>query len=138
MPVDALPVEHLFTLRVATAPPVLVVGGPQGTRAIVDAGGGGTFEGPRLRGVAKGPGGDWVTARADGSAKLDVRLLLETDDGHAVLMTYQGILAPGGGIRTAPLFEAGDGPYAWLNQVQAVGVGEVVDGGVTYEVYALR
>jgi len=45
-------------------------------------------------------------AQPDGSALLDVRLLLETDDGAVILMQYKGILTEGGArLRTAPLFE---------------------------------
>jgi hypothetical protein len=103
---------------------------------------GGTFEGPRLRGTVVTPGGDWVTVRANGTVQLDVRLLLVTDDGASLLVQYKGIGTPGGdgttSIRTAPLFETGDERYAWLNDVQAVGIGTSVKGSVTYEVYALR
>ena len=96
----------------------------------------GTFEGPKMKGTVKGPGGDWVTSRPDGSALLDVRLLLETDDGAVILMQYKGILTEGGArLRTAPLFETGDERYAWLNTAQAVGLGAVGDGNVTYDVY---
>ena len=65
-----------------------------------------------------------------------MRLLLETDDGAVILMQYKGILTEGGArLRTAPLFETGDERYAWLNTAQAVGLGAVGDGNVTYDVY---
>ncbi len=71
--------------------------------------------------------------------QLDVRILLETDDGAVILMQYKGIGVDGGeNIRTAPLFETGDERYAWLNSVQAVAHGSVGDGTVTYNVFALR
>jgi hypothetical protein len=137
----SLPVEHLFTLTANTAGATLVQGGPAGTRVIVGVTGG-TFEGPRLRGTIEPPGGDWVTQRADRSIRLDVRITLKTDDGAAILMTYSGIGLPkqGGGLdlRTAPQFETGDERYAWLNNVQAVGIGAPGQGSVTYEVYALK
>jgi hypothetical protein len=105
---------------------------------VVDASGG-TFEGPKLKGTVKAPGGDWVTVRPDGVLQLDVRVLLETDDGAIILMQYKGIGVDGGSnIRTAPLFETGDERYAWLNSVQAVAHGSTGDGDVTYQVYALR
>lgn len=133
----SLPVEHLFTITADVSPAGLIAGGPQGTRYVVDAPTG-SFEGARLRGVVKSPGGDWVTMRADGSGQLDVRLLLETDDGVAILMQYKGIVTDGATkIRTAPLFEVGDERYAWLNNVQAVGIGSSGGGKVTYEVYQL-
>ena len=136
-----LPVEHLFTLTAHTQPGGTIAGGPHGTRRVT-AITGGTFVGPKLRGtIAEHPGGDWLLVRADGSLRLDVRLLLQTDDGAAILMTYSGIGVPtadGFTLRSAPQFETGDARYGWLNQVQAVGIGTPARGTVTYEVYALR
>ena len=136
----SLPAEHLFTLTATLGGTSLTDGGPQGGRAIV-AVPGGTFEGPRLRGtLAENSGGDWVTLRADGTFKLDVRITLVTDDGATILMAYQGIgkrTENGNVLRTAPLFETGDERYRWLNGVQAVGLGSSGGGKVTYEVYAL-
>lgn len=111
-------------------------GGPAGRRLIA-AVTGGTFEGPKLKGtVAPLTGGDWVTIREDTSFRLDVRLVLLTDDGATVYMCYGGI-ARDGQARTAPYFETGDERHAWLNDVQAVGIGEIRPTGPKYEVYAL-
>lgn len=135
MPESTLPVEHLFTLTAATTEPVVIKDGPQGTRTIV-AVSGGTFEGEKLNGkIAASPGGDWLTMRADGTFKLDVRLTLLTDDGAAILMSYTGFGTRENGIRSAPSFETGDERYAWLNAVQGVGVGTPGRGTVTYDVY---
>ncbi len=136
---ETLPVEKLFTITADTTPPTFVNGGPQGSRMIV-AVTGGTFEGPKLKGTIHGAGGDWLTMRADGSAKLDVRIILKTEDGAEILMTYNGVGVMADGafkIRTAPLFETGDERYAWLNQIQAVAHGAPGNGNVTYDVYAL-
>jgi hypothetical protein len=141
MPETSLPVEHLFTVTATVAPPFVVQGGPHGDRTVVGVTGG-TFEGPKLRGtVAPNAGGDYVTARADGSFKLDVRLILQTDDGASILMTYNGVGVRGDdgvALRTAPLFETGDERYTWLNRLQAVATGTPARGSVTYEVYALK
>lgn len=131
----SLPVERLFTLTATLNAPTMIQDGPQGTRVIVDVTGG-TFVGPKLKGTVAASGADWVTRRADGSAKLDVRITLLTEDGAAIFMTYNGI-SNQGAIRTAPLFETGAEQYAWLNRVQAVGVGKSSGGTVTYEVYQL-
>lgn len=140
MPESSLPVEHLFTLTAALGGTSVITGGPQGGRAIV-AVPSGTFDGPKLKGtLAENSGGDWVTLRPDGTFKLDVRITLVTDDGATILMAYQGIgkrSENGNVLRTAPLFETGDERYAWLNQVQAVGIGSSGDGKVIYDVYAL-
>lgn len=134
-------VEHLLTFTATTTGrPLVVAGGPQGTRGILEVTGG-SFEGPRLRGTISPPGGDWFTVRANGVLKLDVRLVLITEDDANILLTYSGIAVPtdrGMDIRIAPLFEAPEGPYAWLNDLQCVGFGHLVEGGVTYEVYELR
>ena len=85
MPETSLPVEHLFTFTATTAASGLIPNGPNGTRVVVNAFPG-SFEGPKLRGTVKAPGGDWVIARPDGSLGLDVRVLLETDDGAMIFM----------------------------------------------------
>ena len=133
--------EHLFTLTATLRerPPALL-NAPQGSRVIVTVTGG-HFEGPKLRGTVDNSGGDWVSLRTDGSIKLDVRILLHTDDGAAIFMRYEGI-----GVRidgelkvvTAPLFETGDQRYAWLNNVQAIARGVSANNQVTYEVFAVQ
>ena len=137
-----LDAEHLFTLtaHVGEAPNAFIRGGPAGHRFIA-AVTGGTFEGARIKGTIVPPGGDWVHRRANKTMHLDVRLLLVTDDNESVLMTYQGIGKPNAdgtaAIRTAPTFETGAEKYAWLNDVQAVGIGSTNAEGVTYEIYGL-
>ncbi len=138
MTTKSIEVDYLFTLRAATGEPHPVGKGPKGTRVIV-AVTGGSFEGPRLRGSVETPGGDWVTIAGGGVVRLDVRLLMKTDDGAEILVTYSGTghTQPDGSleIRTAPTFETGDERYTWLNGIQAVGIGHTVAGGVEYDVY---
>lgn len=140
MPKKSLEVEYLFTLRAMTGKPHPVGAGPKGNRLVVPVTTG-SFEGPRIRGTVETPGGDWVTIGAGGVVRLDVRLLLKTDDGADILITYSGTghSQPDGSlqIRTAPTFETGDERYAWLNDLQAVGVGHTVPGGVEYDIYRL-
>ena len=143
MPLDALPVEFLFRMDASVVEMTRVSPGPHGDRLILGVGEG-RFEGPKLSGrVVPGPGSEWATVRADGSFRVDVRLVLETDDGARILMLYGGVglPTPEGGmtIRTAPVFETGDERYAWLHEVQAVGLGEAPSGrGVAYDVYRVR
>ena len=78
-----------------------------------------------------------VQVRLD-RAQLDVRALVTTDDGAAIHMHYLGVMAPGEAgprIITAPLFEAGDERYTWLNGVQAIAVGAPGANTVDYDVY---
>jgi hypothetical protein len=132
--------DYLGRLRAETGTRTVVENGPQGTRTIVQVVGG-RFEGPRLKASVQTPAGDWITNRADGSYRLDVRLTLKTDDGAQILVTYNGIgqaTDAGASLRIAPLFETGDSRYVWLTRLQAVGVGERVGTTVTYDIYALR
>ena len=70
---------------------------------------GGTFNGPHLKGTIIRPSGDWVVQRPDGSLVLDVRLLLQTDAGQKIYMSWRGIAytPPGGTLwaRIMPMFE---------------------------------
>ena len=117
----------------------MMPGAPQGTRMLVGVKGG-KFEGPKLNGTVIAPGGDWVTQRADGSIKLDVRATLKTHDDAMILVTYNGIGVVVDGelkARCAPIFETGDERYAWLNNIQAVGLGGLDGTDVVYDVYEL-
>lgn len=133
--------EHLFSLTATLREkPAVLMNAPQGSRVIVPVTGG-HFEGARLRGTVDNSGGDWVTLRADGSIKLDVRALLHTDDGADIFIRYEGVgVRVDGTLRivTAPLFETGDERYAWLNNVQAVARGVSTGDKVTYEVFAVQ
>lgn len=139
MAADSLPVEHLFTLTITAdlGASYQIRTGPAGRRIVAGITGG-TFEGPKLKGtVAASTGADWVTVRPDKSLRIDVRLILVTDDDVPIYMYYGGLLIDGQ-ARTAPYFEVADDRYSWLNNVQAVGVGTVGPDGPTYEIYALR
>ena len=133
--------EYLGTLRADLGTRTVIDKGPQGTRTIVQVLGG-RFEGPRLKATIETPAGDWITNRADGSYRLDVRLTLRSDDGAVILVTYNGIghaTAAGATLRTAPLFETGDPRYTWLTGLQAIGLGERVGtSAVKYDIYALK
>lgn len=136
----SLAVEFLFRMEATLAPPSVVPNGPSGTRVIVPITGG-TVKGPRINGTVDALGADWLTMRADGTAQLDVRALIRTDDGAVIHTTYKGIMAPTEDgerrITTAPLFEAGDEKYTWLNAIQAIAIGAPGQGVVQYDVYRI-
>lgn len=139
---STLAVDLLFTITANTGDPAPVVIPRAGGNLTVITVMSGTFEGPALRGrVLPVAGGDWISVRDDGSMRLDVRIVLETDDGALIYMTYGGVgLADADGslsLRTAPLFETADERYTWLNRLQAVATGTVGPGTVTYRVYRL-
>ena len=133
-------IELLLVLTVQTVLVRVVTGAPLGDRTVFDIEGG-SFTGPRLSGRIPATGGDWLTRTATGS-RLDVRLLLETHDGATILFQYTGraCLAADGQprIEVTGTFEAPQGPYAWLNDVQAFGQGVRIPEGVRYYFYRFR
>ena len=124
-----------------------------GDRRVVGVSGG-SFEGPKLKGRVLPGGSDWIVVRRDGVLIQDVRLVLQTDDDHNILMSYRGMRhGPEDVIRrvdsgedpdpseyyfrTTPIFEAPDGEYDWLNKLIAFAIGRRRTTGVTYAIYAL-
>ena len=146
--------RHLFTM-VMKLPPTLELGPtPAGTRRVFTVSGG-QFIGERLRGVVlPQASSDLLLVRQDGSSQQDVRLILRTDDGALILMTYRGVrhapaevnarIARGEPVspseyylRTAPFFETASPQYAWLNRIISVCVGARQPDGVSYEVFEI-
>jgi hypothetical protein len=118
-----------------------VSAGPKGANRVVVPITGGSFEGPRLKGTVVGPAGDWILLRPDGSSVLDIRVLLQTDDGEKIYVTCRGIAyaLPDGALfaRILPVFETTAPKYAWLNSVVAVGVYRPTPGKVAYRIYRI-
>jgi Protein of unknown function (DUF3237) len=115
--------------------------------------GGGTFEGPRLRGIIL-PGGsaDWQLLRSDGVLEMDLRFTLQTDDGALISMRSFGmrhgpseiIAAIGRGetvdpssyyFRTMPRFETAHPAYSFLNRIIAVASGDRRPEGPIYTIH---
>jgi hypothetical protein len=136
---EKLQSELLMDLILDTQPPNNI-GSPGVNRVIVPVSGG-TFNGPKLKGTVVGPGGDWIVRRPDGSSILDVRIILQTEDGQKIYMTYRGIsYTPQGGAqywRIVPVFETGAEKYVWLNNIVAVGVHRTLPGKVAYRIYQI-
>lgn len=135
----------LCTATLKLAEPLMLPDGPAGTRVIVEVEELVT-EGERLRARQKGrAAADWLTVNAALLGTIDVRALLETDDGALIYTWYQGRLDLSQGTGSspaysAPLYETGDERYAWLNRIQAVAKGTVSEGGrvLTYEIAEVR
>jgi hypothetical protein len=81
----SLRTRPLFLLR-EQVPPLLVVGQTPNAFRRVGVVQGGSFEGERLSGEVVS-GNDWQSVRADSCIKLDVRLVLRTNDGALIVMT---------------------------------------------------
>ena len=149
----ALGAHPLFAFTLEVAKPQ-VVGRTPGVDRRVGEILGGRFEGERLKGRILSGGNDWQAVRSDGTWALDVRVVLETDDGHLIGMTYRGLrhgprdvidaiargeqVSPGSYyFRIAAFFETASDKYAWLNGIVAVGTGHRLPAGPIYQVFEI-
>jgi hypothetical protein len=142
--------KPLFVLR-ETVPPLYVVGPTPNAFRRIGVVTGGRFDGERLSGEVVS-GNDWQDVRRDNCTKLDVRLLLKTDDGALIVMTYQCLRAGAATIlekldrgepvdpasyyfRFIALFETSAPSYDWINRIVAIGVGDRRADGPIYGIF---
>jgi Protein of unknown function (DUF3237) len=128
----------LARVSVAAGDAYQVKGGPFGNRIVASISEG-RWEGDRLSGNIVGAGGDWAMPGPGDAMLLDVRQVIQTDDGAIVYVTYHGRCDLSRGTYTvAPTFETSDERYAWLNKVQAVGKGRFENGRLNYVMFEVR
>jgi Protein of unknown function (DUF3237) len=145
--------KPLIIFQIEVKPPSIVGATPGHDRRIGEIAGG-RFEGERLRGRILSGGSDWQSLRADGATTLNVRLVMQADDGDLIAMTYLGVrhgpkevldrIARGENVnpseyymRATPYFETASPKYGWLNRVVSVAYGHRVAGGAIYQVFEI-
>ena len=132
--------EFIFEAIVTLDPPREVGNTKYGTRRIIGINGG-SFEGPKMKGVVLPGGADWQTVRKDGTADLVATYSLQTDDGVIIFIENKGIrtakpevlarLAKGEDVppseyymRTSASFEVEqNSKYHWLNKSVVISTG---------------
>ena len=150
-----LQTEFLFRMVLHAGSPQMTASAPGNELRVVPVTGG-SFEGPGLKGnLVPGTTADWLRVEPDGTSRMDVRLVMRTDQGQHFFMNYSGVrhgppevlAALGRGevvdpasyyFRISVKFETGDADLLWLNRVVAVGVGQRPPAGPTYDVYVIR
>jgi hypothetical protein len=149
-PLSSVRTRHLFTMKLEVSAVVPVGQTPNGLRRVGIVSGG-SIVGDRVNGKVI-TGNDWQVLRPDGSLTLDVRLVLETDQGLSMTMAYRGLrhgpadviqrLERGEAVdptsyyfRIAPQFETSGAELGWLNGVQAIGLGHRYADGPVYVVF---
>ena len=132
--------ELAFEAAVEVAAPLDLGVTPMGHRRIVPITGG-SFEGPGLRGRILPGGADWQIVRADGTAELDARYTLQTDQGALIYVVNRGLrhgppevlrkIAAGETVdprsyyfRSAAFFETSAPDLQWLTKTIVIGAGE--------------
>jgi hypothetical protein len=135
-PLELVP---LGRATVALKEPVILSGVPAGTVVVAELEDV-RVEGERLSARAKGQANaDWLRIGTDGTAVLDVRVLLETDDGALIFVEYSGRMDFAEQTAYAtPSFQTGDERYQWLNRIQAVGKGKTDGTTLVYDLFELR
>jgi hypothetical protein len=141
----------LFAMQLSVRK-ILTVGDTPAGRRRIGVVYGGTFEGERLSGEVLDGGNDWQTLRADGALTLDVRIVLKTNDGDLIAMSFRGLRHGPSDIlrridqgevvdpesyyfRINPLFETSSAKYGWLNRIIGIGIGHRLADGPIYSVF---
>jgi hypothetical protein len=140
----------LFVLR-ETVPPLIVIGQTPNAFRRIGVIQGGSFAGDRLSGTVV-TGNDWQSVRTDSCIKLDVRLVLKTNDGELIVMTYTCLRAGPPDVidrldkgdlvdstsyyfRMNPMFETSSKKYDWMNRIIAIGTGNRLPDGPVYSIF---
>lgn len=144
-----LPHRHLttMTLNVGAAQSTMIGDTPEGRRVIAPVLGG-AFSGDRLSGDVAPGGHDWVRYRPDGALIIDVRLVLNTHDGAAIYLRYEGRFLTGESpakgqalkdedysLTIVAKMETGAPAYRWVNDLIIVGVGRQSGYDPTYTLF---
>jgi hypothetical protein len=148
--------EYVMTYVAPLDPPMAIDNGMM----IVNVRPGGWVKGPDINGKFISPGADWLRIMPSGVFRLDVRGLIETDDGAHIYMSYNGIIKNSeesaerlnnGELLTdkdipyfiaAPTFQTSSEKYAWINEVQTINKMVEIQFGekgyVKYDLFIIR
>ena len=142
----------VYRLEATLGPPLDLGETRQGHRRIVPQTGG-TFTGPEIAGkLLPGASADWQIVRPDGTAVVELRHTLQTNEGALLYVRSQGVrhgsaevlarLGRGEPVdaseytfRTSTQIETGVTELDWLNKGVFISVGDRQRGAVIYETY---
>lgn len=150
---DEIKTEFLYTVSINLGELHDIGNTYRGHRSILKSNGG-SFEGPKLKGVLLLGGGDWPLMRSDGIFEGDVRDLYQTDDGHLICVYYRALVKASPSVwekmgknesidpseyyfKATPCYETASEKYSWLNGIIAVTSGKIFRGRATYDAFAL-
>jgi hypothetical protein len=137
----ALVLTEIARAELEMATPLTIGDGPLGSRIVVELVKG-RFDGRLAGQVRGGSAADWIVVGADGTGLLNVRFVLETDDGALIYAEAHGRidLSPKGGQSPAVLavsFETAHADHAWLNKTIAVMRADTDANSLRYRVFAV-
>jgi hypothetical protein len=99
-------------------------------------------------------GGDWLLVRPDGVGEIDARETWQAEDGALLYVTKRDYITNVPGLTARFLagepipheeyyfvvtqyVETSAAQYAWLQQVVAIGMGSLIQGGIGYQVFVV-
>lgn len=117
----------------------------------------GTVRGPRINGIVLPGAVDWARVLPDGILEPEVKLVIETDDGALIHVSYVGVVDMGpdafgkakrgesvGTVfhpRTVLRMKSGAPAYDWVNRRQFIGIGfldyKQASPSINYDIYEL-
>lgn len=132
-------IDFIFRATVEIAAPKELGRTPWGRRRIIDITGG-VVQGPDFSGTILPGGADWQIVLEDGTAVLEARYTISTNDGALIYVRNYGyrhgppdvmtLVANGQPVdpalyyfRAAPIFETAAPHYAWLNKTMCMSSG---------------
>jgi hypothetical protein len=143
--------EYLMTLYVTLNQNIV-----NNTLRVVDLPSG-WVEGARIKGKIVPPSGDWFRPLASGVGRVDVRLVVQTDDDQIIYVSYNGVqacskentdkLVKGELLKAddcyfiiAPTFETNSERYGWLNATQTIGKMVEIkrDSHIKYDIFLIK
>lgn len=80
----------LMKIHVLVAPPFDIGNTTHGKRLVANITG--AFEGKRLTGIVCSSGADWIVIDSENLGHIDVRIVLQTNDGAYIYVHYTGFL----------------------------------------------
>lgn len=78
--------EFLMSIDLKLDPPVVVDKSMRITKITS-----GVVSGPNIKGTIQPPSADWVQILPSGVIRLDVRMLVKTDEGESIYVSYNGV-----------------------------------------------
>jgi Protein of unknown function (DUF3237). len=134
--------EFMWDAKVTIANVIAVGESKRGYRQVIPITGG-TFEGPKIKGIVLPSGDDWQLVRPDGDTEFYARYLLRTTDGYTIQIINQAIShTPGKDEHKMPYLKSvvdieapTNSPYDYLNHAIFIGtlkIPELKPGEVPY------
>jgi hypothetical protein len=147
-----LKLEHVFDLRLTFGDELRLGATSLAHSRVFHPVTGGVVWGPRLKGEVVAGSGSEAPRLAEDRVVIEGQWLIRAHDGVLILMRQSGFaaaLAPNESwrgdappfavarVHLAPIFEAPDGPHAWLNRTVFVGKGDRRRTDAAMRIYAV-